>query len=197
MRVTDLEGISFPIKLCYKQPALKFCFQQCSVDSQTSPALPASSPLPVFWLEEAEDKTLKAAAELRMCQERWGSLGADGNGVRSAAGRSWGGCVQESGHNLCLCLIFVASLYLFVLEMFLPWSSVVLCARFWGTKKLWGVSAALAMDAAGGHISTKYYPHKSFRHFSSMKNDLSLSAPKKAQIERTISFKCCSALSDG
>lgn len=47
-----------------------------------------------------------------------GEIGADGNGVRSAAGRSWGGCVQESGHNLCL--IFVASLYLFVLEMFLP-----------------------------------------------------------------------------
>lgn len=79
----------------------------------------------MFWLEEAADKALKAAAELGMCQERLGSLGADGNGVRSAAG---GGCVQESGCNLCLCLIFVASLYLFVLEMFLPclWSFVLI-----------------------------------------------------------------------
>lgn len=195
MRVTDLEGISFPIKLqnSYKQPALKFCFQQCSVHSQTPLALQPPSLLAVFWLGEAADKTLKAAAELGMCQERLGSLGADGDGVRSAAGRSWG----DVSRTLCLCLIFVASLYLFVLKMFLPCLSVVLCARFWGTMKLWGVPAAVAMDAAGGHISTKYYPYKSFRHFSSVKNDLSLSAPKKAQIERPISFKCCSALSDG
>lgn len=91
-----------------------------------------------------------------------------------------GGCVQESGHNLCLCLIFVASLYLFVLEVSLPCFSVVLCARFWGAVKLWGVSAAVAVDAAGGQISTKYYPYKSLGHFSSVKNDLSLLAPQNS-----------------
>lgn len=70
----------------------------------------------MFWLEEAADKSLKPAAVLWMCQERLGALSADANGVRSAAGRSWGERVQESERKLCRCLIF-CGISLFVLEI--------------------------------------------------------------------------------
>lgn len=112
----------------YKQPALEFCFQQCSVDSQTPLALPPPSPLAVFWLEEAADKTLQAAAELGMCQERLGSLGADGNGVRSAAGRSWGDVSRSQG-IISVSARFLWHLFIYLyLKCFCPvclWSFVL------------------------------------------------------------------------
>lgn len=75
----------------------------------SSPGLSCSenpSPWGVFWLEDTADKIPKPAAILWMCQEGLGSLGAEGNRVRSAAGRSRGECVEESGNNLCRCVIF-------------------------------------------------------------------------------------------
>jgi len=59
-------------------------------------ALKTPSPLGGFWLEEAADKILEPAVVLWTCQERLDSLGADGNGVRSAAGRSCGGNMFRS-----------------------------------------------------------------------------------------------------